>query len=120
MQGLEHKPTPEQRKLVQTLSAVGVTFEDIASKLEISSDTLVKHYKKELDTGRIDANATVAQSLFQQAKSGNTTAMMFWLKTRARWKEVTQHEISGIDGSSIPVSVGIEFVEPIQTVPEEA
>ena len=35
MQGVEHIPTEEKRKLVQTLSAVGITYEDIASKLEI-------------------------------------------------------------------------------------
>ena len=108
MQGLEHKPTDEQRKIVQMLSSLGTTYEDIATKLKISSDTLVKYYKQELDEGRIDANATIAQTLFQQAKNGNTSAMMFWLKTRARWKEVTQHEISGVDGQAIQVITGID------------
>jgi len=48
-QGKKYEPTDENKKLVKTLAAVGITFEDIATKLDISSDTLVKYYKKELD-----------------------------------------------------------------------
>jgi hypothetical protein len=110
MQGKEHIVTDESRKLVRTLSAVGITYEDIASKLDISSDTLVKHYRTELDDGRIDANAAIAQSLYQSAKNGNTTAQMFWLKTRGKWKEVTQHEITGANGAEIGITV--EFIKP--------
>ena len=94
-QGKEHQPTDESRKLARTLSAVGITHEDIASKIEISSDTLVKYYKKELSDGRIDANATIGKGLFEQAKNGNTAAAMFWLKTRAGWKETNVQEVHG-------------------------
>jgi len=74
MRGSKHQVTDENRKIARTLAAVGVPFEDIALKLEISADTLVRHYKPELDAGRIDANASIAQTLFQQAKNGNTAA----------------------------------------------
>ncbi len=94
-QGKGHEPTNESRKLARTLSAVGITHEDIASKLDISADTLVKYYKKELADGRIDANATIGQGLFQQAKNGNTAAAIFWLKTRAGWKETNVSEVHG-------------------------
>jgi hypothetical protein len=30
----------------------------------------------------------VAGFLFNSAKSGNVTAQIFWLKTRARWREI--------------------------------
>ena len=102
-QGKKYIPTDENKKLVKTLAAVGITFEDIATKLEISSDTLVKYYKKELDDGRIDANASIGQTLFQQAKNGNTAAAIFWLKTRARWKETQAVELSGPDGSEMVI-----------------
>ena len=102
-QGKKYTPTAENKKLVKTLAAVGITFEDIATKLEISSDTLVKYYKKELDDGRIDANASIGQTLFQQAKNGNTAAAIFWLKTRARWKETQAVELSGPDGSEMVI-----------------
>ena len=106
-----HLPNEDTRKQVYDLSSVGTTYEDIAKVLGISHDTLVKYYRPELDRGRIDANAIIAGTLFKEAQSGNTSAMIFWLKTRARWKEVTQHEISGNpDGSPVQVKVitGIE------------
>jgi DNA-binding transcriptional ArsR family regulator len=93
-----HEPTDATRIIARTLSAYGVTHEDIAAKLEISADTLVKHYKRELDAGRIDANSRVAERLYQIATQKETdkasvTAMMFWLKTRAGWREVQRHEV---------------------------
>ncbi len=103
MQGIEHIPTEETRKLVRSLSAVGIRYVDIASKLEISDDTLVKHYKKDLEDGRTDANASIGQTLFQQAKNGNTAAAIFWLKTRANWKETNAVEHSG--------EVGVKWLE---------
>jgi hypothetical protein len=101
-----HLATADTRNKVYTLSTVGTRHEDIASVLSISHDTLVKYYKEELDKGRIEANASVAETLFKQAKEGNTTAMIFWLKSRAKWKESTQHEISGNpDGTPIEVKI---------------
>lgn len=108
MQGVAHEPTDLTRMQVKTLAAVGVPYEDIALKLKISADTLVKYYKDELTLGRADANADIAKTLYQQAKAGNTAAMIFWLKTRARWKEVHQHEHTGPDGA--PILARIERV----------
>ena len=101
--GVEHKPTDESRRLVKALASVGTRHEDIAIKLEISADTLTRKYRRELDEGRIDANASVAQTLFQQAKAGNMTAAIFWLKTRAGWKETNVSEITGADGGDLVV-----------------
>ena len=40
--------------------------------------------------------AQVAGFLFNSAKSGNVTAQIFWLKTRARWKEpALDHKVTG-------------------------
>jgi hypothetical protein len=101
-----HLPTADTRNRVYILSTVGTRHEDIATVLSISHDTLVKYYKEELDKGRIEANASVAETLFKQAKEGNTTAMIFWLKSRAKWKESTQHEISGNpDGTPVEVKI---------------
>lgn len=108
MQGSRHKPTDENRRIVKMMSAVGVRHEDIASKLDIDDDTLRKHYRKELNEGRTEANAAVAQTLFQQAKAGNTTAMIFWLKTRAGWKENHVIEHSGLNGD--PIKTTLEVV----------
>jgi len=101
-----HLPNDDTRKTVYELSSVGTTYEDIATVLGISHDTLTKHCRSELDKGRIDANAIIAGTLFKQAQDGNTSAAIFWLKTRARWKETTQHEVSGNpDGSPVEVKI---------------
>ena len=106
-----HLANETTRNKVFMLSTVGTRHEDIATVLNISADTLTKYYHDELAKGRIEANASVAETLFKQAKEGNTTAMIFWLKSRAKWKESTQHEISGNpDGSPVEVKIitGIE------------
>jgi len=99
-----HKPTKDTQEQVKRLSALGCPHEDIATRLKISADTLVKYYKDELDEGRIDANAAIAGTLFQQAKKGNTAAAIFWLKTRARWKETQVNEVTGQDGGDIKIT----------------
>ncbi len=66
-----HLPTSDTRNKVFMLSSVGTRHEDIATVLNISADTLTKYYKEELDKGRIEANASVAETLFKQAKEGN-------------------------------------------------
>ena len=93
------------------MAAVGTRYVDIAHKLEITDDTLRKHYKAELEDGRIDANAQIANTLFQQAKKGNMTAAIFWLKTRAGWKETQVTELTGEDGGPIK-GLEVRFVKP--------
>jgi hypothetical protein len=82
-------PTDEQRRLVKSLAAYGMKYDAIARRLGIrSTKTLSKHFREELDSGDTEANAQVAQTLFQMATSGEHPACsMFWLKTRAGWRE---------------------------------
>jgi hypothetical protein len=40
----------------------------------------------------------VARSLYAQAIGGNTTAQIFWLKTRAGWRETAAFEVTGSNG----------------------
>lgn len=83
----EHKPTDELRRTVRAMTAYGVKREDIAAMIGVTRPTLAKHYEQELATGAVEANAKVAQSLYQQATNGNTTAAIFWAKTRMGWSE---------------------------------
>ena len=99
-----HQPTDQTRLQAKTLAAVGIRHEDIAAKIGISADTLVKYYKQELDDGRVDANAQIGKSLYEQAKAGNTAAMIFWLKTRAGWKETQVQEHTGPDGTPLVIN----------------
>ena len=82
-----HKPDPAQRRQVEAMAAYGIPEIDIAAVLGVDPKTLRKHYRDELDLGETKANAQVAGFLFNSARSGNVTAQIFWLKTRARWRE---------------------------------
>jgi hypothetical protein len=92
------EPSDKDRLAVTTLSACGSRHETIARHLGIDCKTLRKYFRKELASGREDANAMVARSLFGQAIAGNTVASIFWLKTRAGWKETNAFEMNGPNG----------------------
>lgn len=90
--GVLYQPTDAQRKSVHAMSAYGIPQNDIARVIGITKNTLEKHFRDELDTAETEANAKVAQTLYQMATSGmNVAATIFWLKTRARWRETTHH-----------------------------
>jgi hypothetical protein len=82
-----HKPDPLQRRQVEAMAAYGIPEFDIARVVGVDPKTLRKHYRDELDLGETKANAQVAGYLFNAAKGGNVTAQIFWLKTRAKWRE---------------------------------
>src|SRR3954447_20201291 len=83
------KVTREHRMKVRALAGYGMQHEEIARMVGIRSPkTLRKYFRAELAAGSAEANARVAQTLFQMATSGKQpAATMFWLKTRARWSE---------------------------------
>ena len=77
------------------MAAYGVPENDIARVLAVDAKTLRKHYRDELDTGHIKANSRVAESLYRKATTEgpqSVTAAIFWLKTRAGWKETVVQE----------------------------
>jgi hypothetical protein len=82
-----HVPDIAQRRQVEAMAAYGIPEPDISRVVGIDPKTLRKHYRDELDMGATKANAQVAGFLFNSAKNGNVSAQIFWLKTRARWRE---------------------------------
>ncbi|MEY3773876.1 MAG: hypothetical protein RLZZ129_656 [Verrucomicrobiota bacterium] len=103
-----HQPTEAGRKQVESMAGYGIPADDIAMSLEISKPTLIKHYRRELDMGHIKANSAVAQSLYKKATgegASAVTAAIFWLKTRAGWKETVVNEHSGPDGTPMGPSI---------------
>lgn len=82
-----HRPDPSQRRQVEALAAYGIPEADISGVVGIDPKTLRKYYREELDLGEAKANAQVAGFLFNAARNGNVTAQIFWLKTRAKWRE---------------------------------
>ena len=98
-------PTVEQRKIVEAMTGYGIPEQAIAQTLGIDAKTLRKYFRQELDLGATKANATVAQSAFRLASSGQCPAMtMFWLKCRAGWRETTILQHTGPQGGPMEIS----------------
>ena len=109
-----HRPDPAQRRQVEALAAYGIPEADISGVVGIDPKTLRKYYREELDFGETKANAQVAGFLFTAAKSGNVTAQIFWLKTRARWKETpAEFKHSGAVGTYDAATVSDAELERI-------
>lgn len=90
-----HEPTDDNRSKIETMAGYGLPQDQIAQVMRISETTLKKYYGEELKRGAAVANSLVAESLFKQCRQGNTTALIFWAKTRMGWKDTTAHEHSG-------------------------
>ena len=101
MSRAQHEPTSAQRQLVQLHATIGTPQDVIADILGIDPKTMRLHYREELDHAMAQANATIGGALFNKAKAGDTTAMIFWMKTRAGWKETHAVEHAGKDGGAI-------------------
>lgn len=90
------------RGMVEAHIACGTPEPEIARVLRIDPKTLRKYYAHEIATSRSSANAAVAGSLFKMAlgKDGqkpNVIACIFWLKTRARWRELDEQPTPEFD-----------------------
>jgi len=71
---------------------------DIAGVIGVDPKTLRRHYPQELRYGHVKANAKVAENLFRKAtREGQESviAAIFWMKTRAQWKETSVTELAG-------------------------
>ena len=89
--------TEAQTSEVETLAAV-LTAEQIADYFGIGRTTffamlnrdpgIAERYKR----GKARAIGAIAQSLIAKARAGDTTSMIFYLKTQAGWRETTAME----------------------------
>jgi hypothetical protein len=61
---------------------------------------LRKRCRDDLDCGVAEANAIVSGSLFAAAKAGNIAAQIFWLKSRAQWREHAASDNRAADGDA--------------------
>ncbi len=94
-------PAANHRSQVEAMAGYGVPECDIAKVLDIDPETLRLHYRRELEASCVRINAKVAENLYRKATGDGreaVTAAIFWLKTRARWKDPTTIEAAGEGG----------------------
>jgi len=102
--------TEEQIIQIEGLGAV-LSIEQIADYFGMSKVTFYaimerqpevsERYKK----GKAKAIGSVANGLLKQAREGNTSASMFYLKTQAGWRETNQVDHTSSDGSMTPKQI---------------
>lgn len=107
-----HQPTEGTRQTVQLHTTVGTPQKVLGQILGIDVKTLRKYYRDELDLALAKANATIGGALFNKAKGGDTSSMVFWMKTRAGWRETDRHEHVSPDGSMTPTHITL-VAEPL-------
>ena len=98
------EPSAAQRRVVGEMVSFGIPQPNIASVVGVDAKTLRKYFSDEIENGTTRAITKVARSLFRTACGtgpGAITAAIFFLKTRAGWKETAVHEHGGIGGGPI-------------------
>lgn len=109
---VEHQPTDENKKLVESSSGLGLPHEMIAALIGIDDKTLRKWYRSELDTGKAKASGQIAKTLYNKAIGGDTTALIWWTKSQLRWSETVRQELTGAEGSPLMTGIEVKFVKP--------
>ena len=102
--------TPVQAAEVETLAAV-LSTEQIADYLGIGRRTFYTMMERDTEMaarykrGRAKAIGAIAQSLIAKARSGNITAMIFFLKTQAGWREtIALEQVPDIERTTLDMS----------------
>lgn len=75
---------------IEALAGFGLSVDEIARIYRLEADEIRRAFTHELEAGEAKANVRVAENLYRKATGDGreaVTAAIFWLKTRARWKE---------------------------------
>ena len=101
----EYQPTPSDRATVKNLIVCGYTHEQICKCLGIqgiSGPTFRKHFRREIDTSKSEVDAFATSTLISGIKAGNTTLLIFYLKTRCGWQETSANRFVDQNGRDRP------------------
>ena len=110
--------TDEQIIELQALSAV-LNKTQLADYFGVSHVTLLAIEERQPEVslgykrGKARAIASIGGNLISQAKSGNTAAAIFYLKTQAGWRE-TQDDTSG--DSAQPLTINFAVADAVKDI----
>ena len=94
----EIKITEELCKKAEVYAAQGLTMPQIASVLGMSQTTLYdkkskfSEFSEAIKRGKDKGIATITNALFNKARDGDNTAMIFYLKNQAGWQDRVEKE----------------------------
>ncbi len=104
----KYVPTEKDRGTVKAMASYGVPQVDIGRVIGCSHVTLRRAFSQELAVAEITANAKVAETLYSCATNPDprhNAARFFWLKTRAGWRETTDHRFVDGEGKDRPLDI---------------
>jgi len=113
------KLTSDQIAQVEVLAAF-LTVEQMADYFCISRKTFYNMMEKdqEINTrykrGQAATVKDIASNLITKAREGDMTAIIFFLKTRAGWRETQKFELTGEEGGPIITEVVRRIIDPKQ------
>lgn len=99
--------TDEQIAQVEALGAT-LSLEQVADYLGIGKNTFYRMMERNPEVmerykrGKAKAIDGIADSLLAKARNGDTTSMIFYLKTQAGWRETNRVDHVSSDGSMSP------------------
>lgn len=102
---------------VEALAAF-LTTEQIADYFAVSRPTFNQIMERQPEVslrykrGKAKAIGSVAQNVLMQAREGNLTAAIFYLKTQGGWKETQVVDNTSSDGSMTPKTITRVIVDP--------
>jgi len=104
---------------IETLGAV-LSIEQIADYFGIGKATIYRIFERQPESlrrykkGKSKAISIVASNLIIQAKGGNLTASIFYLKTQGGWKEKQEIDHTSSDGTMSPRENDKAVIEAIK------
>ena len=87
------KPTADSLKQIEALASRGTSLLKIVKSLGIGERKLYAHKRESqqirqaLEKGKAIGIVNMTNKLWDTAQAGNLTAMIFWLKARAGWRD---------------------------------
>lgn len=96
--------TEANKIIVKELSGFGIPQNQIAASIGCNVDTLTKYFEEEILLGQADINAMVVGKLAKKCREEDTAAIIFWCKTRLKFSEKSQLEVTGADGGPIEIN----------------
>ncbi len=100
--------TEKDRAIVKSMASYGIPQVDIGKVIGCSHVTLRRYFADELERGMPEANAKVAKVLFECAIDKDpayNSQRIFWLKTRAGWRDTTDHRFVDSEGKDRPLDL---------------
>jgi hypothetical protein len=116
-QGATYKPTEADRIFVERAVMAGTTIEKIAECLNVHDDTLRKHFRYEITTGRERLKGDAVRVMMDSLTDNSLDAAKFVLSRVGGWSEKQINEQTGANGDDAPsITVNLTMAAPVKEI----